>query len=462
MTLHFNLKGMFLLTFGLVLWQFVLPYLWLVGAVGLGAYLFFLHKKGSVSAADGIFAAGFLMNLWYVCASWGNVRQYDYFNFVMGADYFIRNGFFLASPMSFFQEVYFQPPLWGLICALVAKMGMLLGAAQEEGFDAVRLISLFCVSGAGIIFWRLMTVFNFKDMVRLGLLALFCFFPANSIVANLVNNDAMVYFLMLAAIYVGYDWYVGGSWRQALILGGLLVAAGMVKFSGLMVVPALGVWGLCRLFKAENKCSPRLWGQFGVIGLGALLGFSWGLFLLYFDLPLVSPPQNVGFQDLSLVPLTERLFKLDTALYPFADIWRGHIEANVFLALIKTAMFGEWGWAAGIWADILYLLGGGLAVLLIVSFFSLWHYKLGKDYAFNLFCVVLTFSVLISWIGFWLEYPYFCSSEFRYVMILLPVSLLWLGNQLTQKRLPKRVNYALAGVLGLFILAKFMLYLNTI
>lgn len=76
--------------------------------------------------------------------------------------------------------------------------------------------------------------------------------------------------------------------------------------------------------------------------------------------------------------------------------------------------------------------------------------------------MVLVFSVLGAWANFWLEYPYFCSSEYRYVMILLPVSLLWLGNFLTQKSLPKAVGYVLAGGVALMVLAQFMLYLNTI
>lgn len=460
MALHFDLKGLFLFVIGVMLWLFVLPYPLLGGGVMLGCYLLLRHKE--LSPVDGIFAVALLMNLWYVFSSLGNVRQYDYFNFVMFADYFIRNDFFVAQPISFFEEIYFQPPVWGLVSALVTRIGMLLGQTQEQAFDAVRLLSLFAVSGAMIIFWRLMGEFKFSDKVKLGLFAVFCFFPANTMAANLVNNDAMVYFLVLSAVYVSFLWYESGAWRQAFTIAGILFMAGMVKFSGLMVVPAIGVLGLCRLLNAEDKFASRLWGQFTVIGFSAVLGFGWGLFLMYFDLPLVPPPMNVGFQDLGIVPLVDRLLGIETAFYPFADVWHGHIEANVFIALLKTALFGEWGWAYGEWANMLYLFGGILALFLIGSFVTLWIYKLKGDFAFNLFCVVLVFSVLISWAGFWLEFPYFCSVEFRYVMILLPISLLWFGNWLTQINLPKWVGYASAGLITLFVLAKFMLYLHTI
>lgn len=159
--------------------------------------------------------------------------------------------------------------------------------------------------------------------MRLGLFALFCFFPAHGIAANLVNNDAAVYFLMTAMIYCGYRWHTGGGWREALGLSGLLLAAGLVKFSGLMVLPALGVLGLFRLAQAENKLSPRLWGQFAVIGAGAAAGFAWGWFLLAYDFPLVPPPVGNAFQDLRGYGLTERLFGLATAGEVFADVRAG-------------------------------------------------------------------------------------------------------------------------------------------
>lgn len=134
------------------------------------------RSGAGVSAADGILAAAFLFNLWYVLGSWGNVRQYDYYNFVMHTDYFLQNGFFLAAPAAYLQSVYFQPPLWGLVSAAVTKFCMWFGAGREAAFDSVRFVSLFCITGAGIVFWRLLREFKLKDGVRLGLFALFCFF----------------------------------------------------------------------------------------------------------------------------------------------------------------------------------------------------------------------------------------------------------------------------------------------
>ena len=109
MTLHFSLKDIFGLCVVLMIWNLVMPAgtIWTAAAY-FGAVLAYLQRRrrvaaedgtsaadgfsteggnrrggcvfrsgAGVSAADGILAAAFLFNLWYVLGSWGNVRQYD-------------------------------------------------------------------------------------------------------------------------------------------------------------------------------------------------------------------------------------------------------------------------------------------------------------------------------------------------------------------------------------------------
>lgn len=454
MALFFNLAYLFLFCLGLGVWHFVAPGV-LAGAVFFISAALFLRwrKAGLIEAKDGIIAAAFLMNLWYVLSSWGNVRQYDYFNFVMFADYFAQNGFFLNEPSGYLQSVYFQPPLWGAVAGVFMRW---------LEFDSVRFVSLFAVTGAGVVFWRMLELFEFKKEVKQWVFAAFCFFPIHGIMANLVNNDALVYFLMISAMWAGYLWYLNGSWRETLALSGILFLAGMVKFSGLMVVPAIGVLGLFKLLGAKDKFSGKLWGQFAFIGGAAVLGFAWGWFLLYFGLPLVPPPLNPEYQSMASYTLFERLFSLSFAGEPFVDVRVGEVEPNVWLSLVKTSLFGEWRWEGEMFAFIMYGIGILFAIISAGSFFSLLKYKIGKDFAFNGALIVLAFSVLSAWANFWLDYPYFCSTEFRYTAVLLPAALLWEANFLSKKSLPKAVNVALAGLVVLFIFAKFMLYLNTI
>ncbi len=463
MDLHLSLKDVFAMVFVLLLWHLCFPY----GGVMAGIMCaIFVGREWKISyhfpVIDFCFILAFGLNLWYVLASWGNIRQYDYFNFVMHADYFLQNNFFFSSPFTYWQSVYFQPPLWGLVSALVTKFSIWLGATQSMGFDSIRFISLFCISGAGILFWQLLKLCDFSEKLKIGLFVFFVFFPIHGIVANLVNNDALTYFLMMLMIYSGYKWYLDGRWNDCLWLSLALFLAGLVKFSGLMLVPALGAWGLLRLINASDKLNRQMWGQFFIIALATICGFVWGWFLLYHDFPLVPPPVNNNFQDLSAYSIGQRFGGLDNIAFVFADIHNGVTEPNVWLALIKTSLFGEWSWKGEFWAWILYVLAILWAVLSVISFFSLLVYKFGKDWGFNLFIVMAVFVILAAWLNFWIEYPYFCSSEFRYVMILFPLSLLWVGNLFTHKNLPKYIKYILTGLLGLFIFARFMLYLNTI
>lgn len=462
MNLNFNLKSVFAACIGLMFWQAFLPMTWGAALFGFAVTCFFYARKKVLSGFDVIFSAAFLINLWYVLESWGNVRQYDYFNFYMQADYFLKNDFFIFHPQKYLEVVYFQPPLWSGIAAIVCKIMMLFGKTAEQGFDFVRFISLFCVSGSAIVFWRLLKRFHFEKEVRAFVFALFCFMPIHSIMANLVNNDALVYFLMLGVLYLGILWYDDNSWLRTAQLSGVIFCAGMTKFSGLMAVSAVAVLGICKLLQVSKKQKLKILMQGGLLVCSVVCGFAWGEFLLYHHLPLVPPPQGIEYQSLAHYALSERLLNWHMWRVPFADVRAGVLEPNVWGALLKTSLFGEWTWQGLFWAYLLYALGGISAVLLLISFFGLFREKLGGNFVFNAAWIVLTFSVLGSWINFWLDYPYFCSSEFRYVAILLPVSLCWLALYLSQKSPSKGKNFTLAGFVVLFVVARIMLYLNTI
>lgn len=432
--------------------------------VGLAAFIWgvFFVKKHKLSIVDVAFISAFLMNVWYVLFSFGNVRQYDYYNFLMFADFIVTNDFFVHHVGDYIKAVYFHPPLWGFLSGSMTKLVMLAGQPKDFGFDCSRFISLWAVGGIYIIFWRFINLLQFNPRLQVSLFVLFIFAPINGIMANLVNNDTLVYFLMWTGLYVAYLWYQKKTYRLALILSGLLLLAGMTKFSGLMIVPYVAVLGLFLWIESKDKFDKNMWGQFFVIALGAVLGFSWGIFLLYFDFPLVPPPINVDFQAMSQYTLQERLFSLSQVSIPFADIWSNYMEPNVWLTLVKTSLFGEWKWQTLFWAYILYGLGLLWAIVAIYTFLLLPFFKFGKDFALNAAIILLVFCVLGAWINFWLDYPYFCSSEFRYVVILLPVSLLWVGAYFNQKSLPKAFDVISAGLIGLMIVCRFMLYLNTI
>ena len=461
MQLNFNLRYVFLLCIGLMLCQALLGHTLVAGTFLVLVYLFYLYKRKSLNFVDGIFGLSFLFNVWYITKTLGNVYQYDYFNFYMHADYFVENNFFIDNPKMYLSSVYFQPPLWGMIAGVITKVLMMCGLLKEHGFDLVRFMSLFAVSGAGIIFWRLIKKFDIKDNIALVGFGFYSFFPALSILSGLVNNDAMVYFLMLSIIYLAYCWYEKPLWKYSILIALLLFFGGMIKFSALMVVAGLGVLILCKLI-TDKKDYKLILGQSALMALGCFLGFLWGIFLLYYNFPLVPPPNNNVYQDLSMVGLGDRLFGLNTLFSPFVDVRGGMLENNVWLSLVKTALFGEWAWNYSIFAYLMYGIGIVFAIVSVVSFFGLLKFKLGKDFSFNLFVIVLVFAIIISWICFWLEYPYFSSTEFRYVAILLPMSILWIMNCWQKLSLPKWCDYTLIGLSCLFVIAKIMLYLGTI
>jgi hypothetical protein len=462
MAISFNLRGMFLLCVLLMIWHMVLPYSFLVGILGIAGYLFWAHSKRKVTVVDLLFAISFLFNLWYILGENISFRQYDYFNFFMHAVFFVENDFFIDGLIGYLRSVFFQPPLWGLIAGVVTKIALLLGETREFGFDLVRFMSLFSISGVMILAWRWFSLFDLKRNILVWGYAVFLLFPIHMIMAGFNNNDALVYFFMMALVYEGYLWYVNQSLKRAFIIAGILVLAGMTKFSGLMVVAYLGMLGIALLIKHKTIFDKSLFIEFGVIGMGAILGFAWGIFLLYNNFPLVPPPQNVSIQLMEKYSIWERLFDFSSIGELFVDIRQGIVEPNVWLSLIKTATFGEWNWGGGFGAYSLYVLMILLAVMFVFSFNGIFKYKIGEDFGLNLAIVVYVFAIFISWALFWIEYPYFCSTEFRYVVAVVPMAFLWLMNYLSQKKLPTWMNVLLASFVVVFAIARFIVCLSTI
>ena len=270
-----------------------------------------------------------MLNLWYVLCLGINVRQYDYFNFFMHAVYFVDNDFFVKNPINYLMSVYFQPPLWGGIAGLVTKIGIMLGNSREEAFDVVRFVSLFSISGVGIIGLRLFNLFNFKHIVLLFGYGVFLFLPIHTILSGLNNNDAFVYFLMTIVIYQGVIWYQNRGYKNALIIAGILILAGMTKFSGLMVLSYLAMLGIAILINENKLFDKRAWCEFTIIAFGALIGFSWGGFLLYHNFPLVPPPQGVSYQLMDGFDIYRRLFDFSNIGELFVDLHAGIVEPNV-------------------------------------------------------------------------------------------------------------------------------------
>ena len=464
MELHFNLKGIFCFCIFLMLWQMLFPFVFWGGTGLLVAYLLYLEKIKSLKTQDLIFTGAFIVNLLYVAGLNINERQYDYYNYYTQGMFFVENDFFIKNPVDYIWGAFYHPPLWGLISGIVIKIGNILGLSAVDAYDKARYVNLFAVSGVGIIAWRFFNLFEFKKNIILWGWGGLVWFPIQTIMAGLNNNDPLVYFFMEASIYQGYLWYCDDkdSLKKSFIIAGLLIGAGMTKLSGVMTIVYLGMLGLAKLIQKNNFFDKRLWGQFAIIGLGCLLGFSWGFVLLYFGNAVIPPPQNVDFISLKQFSLMEKMFDFSMINHIFPDVWDGGLEHNVWLSLIKTAVFGEWQWNSVVASYIVYILAIFIALFVVYSFIGVFENKIGQDFGLNLAIIVYTFVVMGLWVMLWNRFPYFCSTEFRYVVSLVIISVLWMMVWVEQKKLSEFVLRILAGLIMLFSLAKTIVVMSTV
>ena len=176
--------------------------------------------------------------------------------------------------------------------------------------------------------------------------------------------------------------------------------------------------------------------------------------MLYFGDRVVPPPQNVDFISLKGFSLSDKLFDFSNIFHIFPDIWKGGLEHNIWLALIKTSVFGEWVWSGYFWAVIVYVLAIVLAVFVVYSFVGVFKYKLGKDFGLNLAIIVYCFVVIALWVSLWKKYPYFCSTEFRYIISLVGIAFLWMMNWIEHKNLSQRWLKFIACLIVVFCVSK--------
>ncbi len=462
MELHFDFKGLFLFCVGLMICQMLYGMAFESGVVGLWVWLAYLRGNKKIRIQDLVFAIGFLVNLRYVSALGENIHQYDYYNYYSHGMFFVENDFFINNPVDYIKGAFFHPPLWGGISGVVIKIGNLLGIEDVLAYDKVRFINLFAIAGVWVVSWKFFNLFDFRKEIVLWGWGLFVFLPIHTILAGLNNNDPLMYLFMCGAIYQGYLWYGEEKGRKrSFVIAGLVIGAGMTKLSGVMVIVFLSMLGLGKLINKKVIFDKKLWGDFLIIGLGGVIGFSWAGVLLYYGDRIVPPPMNVEFISLEGFSLWEKLFDFSGVFNIYPDIWNGILEHNVWLILIKSAVFGEWSWKCFGACLIMYVLAIGIALFLVYSFLGLFKYPLREDFGLNLAIIVYCFVGLLLWGGLWFRYPYFCSAEFRYIIGLVMVSVLWMMNWVERRVLSKVKLKIIACLIVCFCVAKVIVVVSS-
>ncbi len=404
------------------------------------AFAVFLKLKGGMSFKAKIFlifAAGFALRLIYVLYTDVSTRQNDvgvfeegvYNLFHSGYILFVRDKMTIPSIDVTTAGQFYHPPLHYVISAAFLKIYELFLGGRHN-YEALQILTLCYANVSAIVTYKILKFFDLDEGVLLPSALVISFFPEFILLSGSINNDSLSVMLTFISLYAVLRWYKD-SLRKDLIISAICAGlAMMAKLSAGLIAFPLAVLFLARFMGSDGKGKLKTVGNAAVYGAIAIplgIWFQIRNFIL-FNVPLgyVLRSDN-PYQDISRYSVFDRLFGLYPV--PIEDFFMnlgsdGEQDYNTTIALIKSALFGEWNYRDSmaqaltgyflLWVFVL------LVIIVLAGFvYVLITMRKRKTAAAELSMAVLFVTELISYTMFALKYPHICSMNFRYTVPLI-------------------------------------------
>jgi len=379
---------------------------------------------------------------------------------------------------------FFQPPLHHMIAGLWLRMQVIIGRLFSWSYDhACENIQILT-----LIYSLLIIYFAYKIMKRIGLndrvtaiaLLMVALHPSFIFMSGSINNDILCILLQIVCIYFFTGWMQEVKNADMLLAALFMGLSMMAKLSAVLLVPALGIALLYRLFAAVKRKEKlkKLLLQYAAFGLISVPIGIWSPVrnLVKFGVPLsYTPKVGEGIENVSIL---ERIFYPGSERTPFIClVGNGHAydEFNVPLALLKTSLFGEadfsvtspvsalCGWA-------LLMLGAAIALITIVSMFlsvfraikeikNTRSVSIGNEITLLAFIYIMTSIAFIVRLCFTI--PNFSSQDFRYIAhIIIPCAAFYAMETDRLYQAGKKKLAAVSCIIAvLFVAASYFMYL---
>lgn len=427
-------------------------------------------KKGTLTEQNKVLLIllyGLVMRIGYMMYTGCDVRSHDVGDITVNgyghAAYLLKlieNG---SLPESNQIQLY-QQPFFYLAGSLVSRMvnGLLRENSEYYLVDAAKIVSCFASCMTLLLAERVCKQLALKEKGHVAAMGLIAFLPDLWLTGGRVNCDACNTFFFLLAFYYTYQWYQKPSWKNILSLAFTYGFGMMNKVSlGVMAAFTASVF-LWMLWKAEEKdklvsllkkylvfaCISLPLGLWYAVRNAMLFGQS-----LTYVLDLKSVPQ-IYCGNYSLVQRFVTWDIKNLFSTPYADPWSDY---NVPVYAIKTALFGEFTYEICDWIPALLLFSAVvLAVCVMAALYRV--IRQGKTNQGMLWVVSVFGICSASYLYFCWKYPYGCSMDFRYVVILGVFAAFLLGSDIDREKNEKR-QHALSMVCAVFCVLSCLMYL---
>lgn len=409
-----------------------------------------------------IMAVGFLLRLGYILYTNLYSRQHDVHFSQLEQDAVVNYAYLIGNhksghavyikylmdnlslpdfdPREVFQ--FYHPPLYHTVAAIWLKCCEWIGMSWERATEALQFFTLFCSMSCLWISYRIGQALQIHKTGLLIGTALVACHPTFFLLSGSVNNDILSVAFALGAILWTIRWYQSPSFRRILAIALCIGLGMMTKLSVAMVAPAIALVFLAKLIE-ERKKPGRTLAQYGAFAAVCFpLGLWWSIRnWVLFKMPVNYVPDLGGetnFQFIGDRSWQERLFGSQWEWDKVFERWGDpYYEFEPHVGLFKTALFDEKDFTSvfseqlKIPCIVLFYLSLLLVALSIVALLWFLFRKENKQpIPIRMMIGGLYLLLLVSYYQFCFQYPYTCTMNARYVVPLIALGCLLIGDMI--------------------------------
>ena len=315
-------------------------------------------------------------------------------------------------------------------------------------YESVRILSIFFSCMSLYFIYLTFKEFKVQGWPLVMATAIIAFSPVFYRLSAMTNNDPMAYFFIFLGILFTAKWLHKPTVGNIVVIA-LAIGLGMASkmTAALLAFPVAGVF-FYRLFVSIKQ--KKAFSLIPSFLLFAVIVFPIGLYFPIRSYLLYGQPLTYVWHNLNHHLLVTNdsawsrffSFPVDQLTHSLFEIlWDDSIygqDYNIYTSLMKSFLYGEFAFGNFVLAGALMIFNFFLVITMFISMMSfvfngLFDKKINNQETIFFFGGLgLTFFV--SYIQFNLTYPYACTMDFRYVVvILLPIALLVAtGYQKTQ------------------------------
>ncbi len=450
----------------------------------LCAYWFFTKRLTAKRVIILLFVAGYALRVGYMLYTGAATRQQDtYTKNFDGHEAYAWTIFSTGKLPTSNVYQFYHPPLNAMVQAafmrfvswlteilpfgeyvpsafLYGKPDYIVDEMRWFLYSSCQVLSVLYSLAACVGMLKILKLFRFQGKTRLLVAAFVVLFPRNIQFSGMLNNDGLAFALAIFALYFALKWQKQGKKMVNILLCGLCVGLGMMTklSSATICLPIAGVFifeFIDTLKKRENALK------------------FWDMALQYCSFLLVCAPIGLWFQVYAKVRfdqpfgyvfsnLNQLLYTGDHSFFSrfilcfdlseyFGSLWCRPFNGNYYLFnyALRSAIFGEFSYWQGESFGVLavvaaYAFCAVLAVSLVYLLVN-WRKKRTRSRSLSgaleggmvalnvislkdfLFVALFMASQVLSEVYFYIQMPYGCTMDFRYIMPIILALALTLG-----------------------------------